>query len=463
MNTETLFGSIADDSSTKDSMRITVIGAGEVGRAIAATLSDLHKVVIIERDQRIVEELTYAHDVLAVHGDGREIKTLQQARIEQADLVIACTDDDEVNTVICATAKLVSDAFTIARVRHRTLYETWDGHSDAFGVDHMICTNLLTSEAIFRISGLPSAREVDTFANGLVRMAAFEIGQDSPIIERAVHEIDSDNPLTFAAIFRDEELLIPSGETVIQSDDHIVVIGSTQAVENFASVISRSLRSQTDDIIIAGATKVGIQTAKLFEEHGYNPRLVEQNSEKAREVAEALPNTTVLHGDPTEISFLNREKMGEADLMISTLEHDEHNLLVTLVARQLGVDETVAVVENLEYTGLFETVGVDVTVNPREETAEEIVRFTRLNPTENIVMLEHNRAEVIEVEVAQDSILTDRKIANSITDLPDGVVIGAIARDDELVTPRGSTIIKSEDHIILFVDANILDEVTEAI
>ncbi|UHQ98423.1 Trk system potassium transporter TrkA (plasmid) [Natrinema zhouii] len=444
-------------------MHITVIGAGEVGRAIAATLSGLHKVVIVERDQRIVEELTYAHDVLAVHGDGREIKTLQQARIEQADLVIACTDDDEVNTVICGTAKLISDAFTIARVRHRTLYETWDGHPDAFGVDHMICTNLLTSKAIFRISGLPSAREVDTFANGLVRMAAFEIGPDSPIIKRPVREIDSDDSLTFAAIFRNEELLIPSGKTVIQPGDSIVVIGSTHAVENFAYVISTSLRSQTDDIIIAGATKVGVQTAKLFEEHGYNPRLVEQNSDKAREVAEALPNTTVFHGNPTDMDFLNREQVGEADLMISALEHDEQNLLVTLVARQLGVDETVAVVENQEYTGLFETVGVDVTVNPREETAEEIVRFTRLSPTENIVILEHNRAEVIEVEVAQDSILTDRKISNSITDLPDGVVIGAIARDDELVTPRGSTIIKSEDHIILFVDADILDEVTEAI
>ncbi|WP_090508366.1 Trk system potassium transporter TrkA [Natronorubrum sediminis] len=444
-------------------MRITVIGAGEVGRTIAATLADLHEVVVVDCDEQIVEELTYAYDVLAVHGDGRDIETLRKAEIDRANLVIACTDNDDVNTVICATVTMISDAFTVARVRHRTLFETWNDRPDAFGVDFMICTDSLTSEAVFRISGLPAAQEVDTFANGLVRMAAFEIDPESPFVDQTVREIGLDESVTVAAIFRDDELVLPAGETVIQSTDRIVVIGSASGVTNVANRISLSSRSPTDEVVIAGASEIGLRIARLFEEHGYHPRVVEQDPDRARNAAEALPDTTVLKGDPTDAGFLEREHTGDADIVIATLPNDERNLLVSLVARQFGVGETVAIVENIEYTELFETAGVNVTVNPREETAEEIIRFTRLIPTEKIVLLDHDRAEVIEIVVTEESILADREIRDSTASLPDGVIIGAIARTGELVTPRGTTVIRPGDHVILFVDTDALDEVTEVI
>ncbi|AGB31685.1 potassium transporter peripheral membrane component [Natrinema pellirubrum DSM 15624] len=444
-------------------MHITIIGAGEVGRTIAATLADLHEVVVIDCDEQVAEELTYAHDVLAIHGDGRDIEILREAKINRADLVIACTDDDDVNTVICATVTMITNAFTVARVRHRTLFETWNNHPGAFGVDFMICTDSLTSEAVFRISGLPAAQEVDTFANGLVRMATFETDPESPFVNQTVREIDLDKSVTVAAIFRDDELVLPTGETVIQSTDRIVVIGSASGVTNVANRISVSSRSPTDEVVIAGASEIGLQIARLFEEHGYHPRVIEQDPDRARNAAEALSRTTVLEGDPADIGFLERERIEDADLVITALPDDERNLLVSLVARQLGVSETVAIVENIEYTELFETVGANVTVNPREETAEEIIRFTRLVPTEKIVLLDHDSAEVIEIVVTEESILAGREIRDSTASLPDGVIIGAIARTGELVTPRGTTVIRPEDHVILFVDTDALDEITKVI
>ena len=444
-------------------MRVVVVGAGAVGRAIAENLEDSHDVVVVDRDEGVVEELTYEHNVLALRGDGTEIATLRAAGIEDADLVIACTDDDETNAVICGATKTESDAFTIARVRRPTLLRTWQGSEGAFGVDFMVCTDLLTAQAIFRISGLPAAQDVDMFAGGLVRMAEFEIGPDSPVSGQTVREADRYDSLTFAAVFRDDDMFVATGETVIEGGDRVVVIGSPQSVSDFATDIAVTPNDGDEEIVIVGASEIGFQTARVFEEHGYRPRLIEQDHDRAREVAEALPKTLVLESDATDVDFLAREHVDEADVLIAALDSDEKNLLEALLARRVGVERTIAVIENLTFAELFEMVGVDVSINPREETAEEIIRFTRAGRTEKIAMIEHDRAEVIEFEVGPDSALVGRPIVEAAADFPDGVVVGAISRGGELVTPRGSTVVEAGDHVVVFVHADVLDEVVELI
>jgi len=442
-------------------VRVIVVGAGEVGRTIAANLEDSHEVVIVDRDSTIIEELTYSLDVLAVEGDGTDIDTLEQAGIESAELVIACTDDDETNLVVCGAAKTRTDAFSIARVKRRTLLETWQGSQGAFGVDFMACTDLLTAQAIFRISGLEAAQDVEMFAGGLVRMAEFDIGPDSPIAGQSVEEADQYDSLTFAGIFRDDEMVVATGETELRSGDRVVVIGSPDSVGHFASDIVTTKHTDQKEVVIVGASEIGFQVARLFEEQGNRPRLIEQNHDRAREVAEQLPNTMVMESDATDAEFLEREHVDEADIVIAALDSDEKNLLVSLLARRVGVDRTIAVIEHPEYADVFETVGIDVAVNPREETAEDIIRFTRADHTEKVAMLEHDQAEVIEIEVGVDSILTERRIADAMADLPSGVVIGAISRGGDLVTPRGSTVVQPGDHVVLFVDSSILDQVVD--
>ncbi|OVE84393.1 Trk system potassium transporter TrkA [Natronolimnobius baerhuensis] len=442
-------------------MHVIIVGAGDVGQAIASNLEDSHDVVVIDRNQEIVEELTYSMDVLALHGDGTELKTLQAADVEEASLVIACTDNDEVNVVVCGAVKTASNAFTIARVRRRTLLETWEGSQGAFGVDFMVCTDLLTARTIFRISGLPATQDVDTFVGGLVRMAEFEINAESPVVDMTVQEADCYDSMTFAGIFRDDEMIVATGDTVIRAGDRVVVIGSPGSVVDFAEDVATLDTDDADEVVIVGASEIGFQAAREFEEHGYRPRLIEQDHDRAREVAEALPNTLVMESDATDAEFLAREHIDEANVVIAALDGDEKNLLVSLLARRLGVDRTVAVIENLQYAELFETVGIDVAINPREETAEEIVRFTRAGHTEKVAMLEHDRAEVIEFEVNDSSVLAGETIVEAMNDLPDGVVIGAISRGGDLVTPRGETMIYPGDHIVVFVDADVLDEVVE--
>lgn len=444
-------------------MHVVIVGAGEVGQSIAANLEEAHDVVVVDRDPSTVEELTYGLDVLAICGDGTDLKTLRRADLERADLVIACTDSDETNVVICGAAKTVTDAFTIARVRRRTLLETWEGSQGAFGVDFMVCTDLLTAQTIFRICGLPAAQDVDMFAGGLVRMAEFDVCDDSPVADVSIEEADRWDSLTFAAIFRGDEMIVATGDTVIRPGDRVVVIGSPDSVAAFAADVSTAESDELDEVVVVGASEIGFQAAREFEAHGYRPRLIERDPDRARAVAEALPETLVLQSDGTDVDFLSREHVDEANVVVAALDGDEKNLLVSLLARRLGVDRTVAVIENLEYADLFETVGIDVAVNPREETAEEIVRFTRADHTEKIAMLEHDRAEVIEFEVGENSRLVGGAIQDVTAKLPGGVVIGAISRGGERITPRGTTVIEPGDHVVVFVDADVLDDVVEAI
>ena len=445
-------------------MRVIVVGAGQVGSNIAATLDDEHEVVVVDVDPDRVETLTYSLDVLAIEGDGTSLAMLEEAGIEEADMLIACTDDDETNLVSCMTAKTADGPFTIARVRNVEYLRTWERSEGAFGVDFLVCTDLLTAEAIVRVIGLPAARDVEWFADGLVQMAEFTIAETSPIADQTVREADRFDSLTFAALVREGDVEIPRGETVIRAGDRAVVIGSPESVQSFAtSVAPEETPGAAENLLIVGGSEIGYHTARLLEERGLRPRLIEHDHERARTLAEELPETTVLHHDATDADFLTQEQIERTDAVVATLESDEQNLLASLLSKTLGTNRAISVVEDGEYTDLFEEVGVDVAINPREATAEEIIRFTQERGVENLAMVESDRAEVVEIQIADESALANRPIRDSMADLPEGIVLGAITRQREFVTPRGETVIRPGDHVVVFVDVDVLDEVMAAL
>ena len=246
-------------------MRVLIIGAGQVGESIAADLAHAHDVVIIERDPDRCEELTYSLDVLTINGDGTAVSTLEEAGIADADMVVASTDDDETNIVACSTAKAVSDAFTIARIKHTEYLRTWERSRKAFGIDFMVCTNLLTAENIVRVIGLPAARDVDPFADGLVQMAEFVVSEESPLVGQTVSEADQFDSLTFASIIREHEIVIPRGETLIEAGDRAVVIGSPGSVRGFAAEVAPEEHVGTsEEVVIVGGSEIGYHTARLL-------------------------------------------------------------------------------------------------------------------------------------------------------------------------------------------------------
>jgi len=442
-------------------VRVVIVGAGQVGSSIAADLAGTHEVTVIDCDPERVEELNYSLDVLGVTGDGTSVSTLEEAGIEDVDMVIASTDNDETNIVVCSTVKAISEAFTIARVKNTEYLRTWERSKRAFGVDFMVCTNLLAAESIVRMIGLPAARDVDPFAGGQVQMAEFEVDADSPVADQSVAEADRFDSLTFVAILRNGCVEIVRGDTVIKPQDRVVVIGSPGSVQEFArSVAPEESPGTAEEVVIVGGSEIGYHVARLLEDRDFQPRLVERDGDRARDLAERLPKTVVMESDATDIEFLEREHIGDADVVVSTLDSDEKNLLVSLLAERMGVERTIAIIDTAEYVDLFETVGVDVGVSPRGVVAEEISRFTQEGDAENVALIESDKAEVLEIEVDAESILAGRPIQESAGDLPDGVVIGAITREREFITPRGDTVVEIGDHVVVFADIDVVDEVT---
>lgn len=445
-------------------MRVIIIGAGEVGSSIATDLSKAHEVVVIDVDGERIDELTYSIDALAIQGDGTSLPTLEEAGIDDADMLIASTDNDETNIVACSAAKALGDVFTIARVKKPDLLDTWNRSEKAFGVDFMVCTDLLSAQAIVRIVGLPAARDADPFAGGAIQMAEFEIPEDSPVTGQTVREADRFDSLTFVGLLRGGDVEIARGETTLLAGDYVVVIGSPESVQRFGSELSPDQTpDSTEEIVIVGGSEIGYQVARLLEERGFKPRLIEEDHGRARDLAERLPNTVVMESDATDIEFLSREHIDTADVVVAALTHDEVNLLISLLAKQLGTTRAVAVVEHGDYVDIFESVGIDAAVNPREITAEEITRFTHQGRAENIALIHNDRAEVIEVEIDEGSVLAGRPLRESMGDLPEAVVVGAITRDGECLIPRGDTRIDPGDHVVVFARADVADAVTAAL
>ncbi|MFT4946698.1 MAG: trk system potassium uptake protein TrkA [Natronomonas sp.] len=445
-------------------MRVVIIGAGEVGTSIAANLSQDHDVVVIEDDENRAEQLKYELDILSIAGDGTSMETQEAGNVADADMFIACTDDDRTNLVACGTAKTLGDPFTIARVKSIEYLRTWERKHGAFGADHVVCSDLLTAENIVRVIGLPTAIDLDLFVGGLVHMAEFEIVEGSPVAGQTVAEADRFDSLTFAGLFCDDKLVIPDGETVIETGNRAVVIGSPESVRAFGSDIAPDDRAdRTNDVVIAGGTEIGYHTARILEEQSTKPRLIELDEQRARALAEDLPNTIVMQHDVTDTDFLAREHVDESDVMIAAMNSDERNLLVAVLAKRLGVERVIAVVDNTEYVTLFEEIGIDVAINPRDVTAEDITRFSFENVAENLAVLENDQAEVLELQIDEDSTMAGKTIQELDGELAGRFVVGAITREGSLITPRGSTELHAGDKIVVFVETAFADELMAAV
>ena len=434
-------------------MQVVIIGAGEVGTSIAATLASEHDVVVVDSDAERAEQLTYELDVLTVAGDGTSLATLERANVADADIFLACTDDDRANLIACGTAKTVADPFTIARTKTVEFLRTWQRTERAFDVDFMVCSVLLTAETIVRIIGLPAAIDIDLFAGGLVHVAEFEIPAESPITGQTVVEADRFDSLTFVGLFRNGDLVLPTGATVIEPGDRAVVIGSPKSVQAFAlDIDATATPSATDDIVVVGGSDVGYHTARLLEERTLGATLIEADPERARQLAEELPETTVMEHDATDADFLKREHVDEADVLVAALDTDERNLLTAVLAKRIGVERVIAVVGNPKYVTLFEEIGIDVAVNPREVTAEEITRFSFESAAENLAVLENDQAEVLELELGAESDLVGRSIRALDEEISGEFVLGAVTRNRTLLTPRGDTELQVGDHIVAFAE-----------
>ena len=444
-------------------MEILIIGAGDVGSNIARDLSESHDLTIIDRDSERIDTLTAQLDVTGIVNDGRSLMVLREAGLEQAEIVIASTDNDATNIMVCNAAKRAGDPHTIARVKDVGLFRVWQSSDSGFSVDSMLDVDLLAAQALVQTIALPGAQAVDMFADGLAEVAEFQIGEETPVTNCSIEEADRYPSLTFAGIIRDNDVLIPEGETVIQPDDCLIVIGSPSAVSRFATEISdRPAPESDDEIMVVGGDTLGYQIARLFEERGLSTQLVERDPERATWLANRLQESTVVEADATNVEEFGREQLPDIDLIVGAVDDDTNYLLLQL-AHEFGTAQTAAIVDDPQVLDLFEESGLDVVIHPEDIIAGEILEMVYQQRAESVSILEHDNAEVFEIVVDKESILAGDSLGDVARHLPSSFVIGSLIRGGTLRTPRGGTIFQTGDRVIAFVSAEEATEVAEKI
>ncbi|MFQ5794149.1 MAG: Trk system potassium transporter TrkA [Candidatus Bipolaricaulia bacterium] len=428
-------------------MRIMVIGVGGVGSRVVEQLHREHEIVAIDRDEGHCGAISYRYDIMAIRGNGASLRVLKQAGIEETDMVIASTNVDEVNFVASVIAKQLGVPKTIARVHDPEYLETWKANRRGLGVDFMVCSEVVTAEVIARIIGMPEADYVDLFADGRIQMVELKVSEGSPLAGLRIVEAKVPRPCMIVSILRGEEVIIPRGDDRIQAGDRVVVIGTGEAAGPFIRKLS-DRRERARDVVIIGGGRIGFKMAQMLESTGLKLRVIERDEERSEFIASELHRTLVLRNDGTDLDFLEREKVGEADVVVSVVDSDEKNLLSSLLVKKLGANKTIAVVANPDFAELFAAVGVDVVISPHILMAEQIIRFTRGPKIGAVSLIGTDKAEVLQMEVSASSQISGKPL-KAVT-FPYGSIIGAIVRDGQAIVPDGEATLQPGDTIIVF-------------
>jgi trk system potassium uptake protein TrkA len=442
-------------------MKIFVIGAGQVGTTTVSALHDEHDVTVVDIDGSRLTPLANRYDVRTFEGNGASRRTLQEAGIADADLVIACTSRDEPNLIAALLArKLAPNAKTIVRTTNVEYLEVW--HERMLDVDFVVSSEHETALAISRLIGVPAARQTDVFADGQVQIVEFDVeehARESGVIGKPLREARMPPDSRVASIIRGGRMIPPLGGESIEVGDRIIIIGSPAAARAWSGIMSRD-RQPPSDVVIFGAGRIGVAVARVLLEEGLNLRLIEANRERAREVAELLPRARVLHATGIEAEFVERERIGHAQVAICAMRDDARNLYAGVMAKLIGVSFTIAVVHDIQSLEVFEAAGLDVAIDPRSLTAEEIVRWAHDPRTQQVAMLEGDRYEILDITCRRESSLVGRRFR----DLPKtGALVGAVVRDGKAIFPHGDDVLEPGDRAIVFTASERVQEVEQAL
>jgi trk system potassium uptake protein TrkA len=441
-------------------VRIIVIGAGQVGTTIVEALHGEHDLVVIDLEPSRLAALSHRFDVATLEGNGASRRTLQEAGIADVDLLIACTSRDEPNIIAAMFAKKLSPRTrTIVRTTNPEYLEVW--HERQLDVDFMVSSELETAYAISRTIGVPAARQTDVFADGQVQIVEFDVeapGNGRHVIDVPLKEAKIPPDSKVASIIRGGQMVLPRGDEAIHQGDRIIIIGSPHAAREWSEIIVGH-RPRVDDVVIFGAGRTGTAVARVLRDQGIRVRLIEASAERAREVAEEFPDVRCFHATGTDPDFLERERIGQATAAIFAMRDDAKNHYAAALARVHGVQFTIAVVHDPISREVFERAGI-VAVNPRQVTAEEIVRFAHDPRTQQVAMLEGDRYEILDITVRGGSKLIRRPFR----ELPmTGSLIGAIVRDGVAFFPHGDSMMEPGDRVIIFTEARRVPEVERAL
>lgn len=441
-------------------MKIIIFGATEVGCLLATEFFEDHDITIIDKEENRNEEFSKL-DISFVHGNACDMNVLKQADIYNTDIFIACTPLDEANIVACLSAKKVGGIRTICFVSKEeyknTLYfEKNNGVCGDFFIDYIIWPEELLTQEIFRIVTVAQALDVENFADGRARLLEYKLSAHLPIVDKKVCECKFTEGTLIVGITRGGELFIPNGDTVLKAEDKLIFMGTARSLDILAGTFFHE-KEYVKSVAIIGGGNVGLMLAQSLENLKIKTKIIEKNYNRCQRLSQELSHTLVINGDGTDLQILNEESIEESDVVISVTNNDEKNLLCSLLAKQLGVKRVIARVSKVLNIPLFEKVGIDIAISPKNSAINEVKNDLAENDVDILATVEQGQAELLEIYVKPE--FSRKKVMELCIPVP--AIIGIIQRYNKVIIPKGDTELRADDILITFVkskDAVVLKE-----
>ncbi|HZK37634.1 MAG TPA: Trk system potassium transporter TrkA [Clostridia bacterium] len=433
-------------------MKVIIVGAGKLGQKLAESLvAENIDVILIDSNTNLIDKINENLDVLTVAASGVDINTLKEVDIKSCDLLVACTKEDETNTVICLLAKKLGCKKTIARIRNPEYMEQLDFVKTELGIDYIINPELETAKVIEKYLLKNFSFYTGDFAKGKVTMLDFNIGHNEGFVGKKIESLRDFDDFLITAVSRGGEIIIPDGSTQLIKNDIIHVIGKSTDIESLDAKFQEEIgimRKQIERVMILGGGKVSFYLAKQLSQSDISVTILEEDKARCEVLDEKLDNVLIIHGDGTDIHLLEEENLKSMDAFIGLTGYDEQNLLMALMAKQAGVSRAVAKISRENYIKIIDKLDIDAAFNPVYITASNILKYIRGGKVISVSLLLGGDGEVTEIIVGENLSFTGKPLAE--LNLPKGIIIGAIVRNGDVIIPKGSSIIYPGDKIIVF-------------
>ena len=447
-------------------MKVIICGAGQVGFNIARYLaSEDNDVVVIDISRELIEKLSDTLDVQGLVGYASHPEVLERAGAADADMIIAVTHADEVNMVACQVAHSIFEVPTkIARVRYQGYQRPqW---SVLFGRGHMpidviISPEIEVARAISRRLEIPGAFDAIPLVEGRVTLIGVHCTADCPIINTPLRQLTAlfpDLNIVVVGILRDDKPIVPHGDEVMLPADDVYFVADSRHLARAMAVFGHE-EKEARRIIIVGGGNIGQHLAESVErDHPQVAiKMIEIDKRRAEAAAQALARAVVIHGDALDAEILEEANVKSTETIVAVSNDDEVNILASLLAKRFGCQRSITLINKPTYSPLMGNLGIDAVVSPRAITVSTILQHVRRGRVRSVHTLSDSFGEILEVEALETSSLVGPPLKEA--KLPDGVIVGAIVRDKEVLIPRGDTVVRTGDRVVLFATAAAVKKV----
>ena len=437
-------------------MKIIILGAGQVGGSTAESLvNEGNDVTVVDTDSYLLERIQDRLDIRAVNGHASSPETLIAAGIEDADMLIAVTQNDEVNMVACQVANaLFKTPKKLARIRASDYVEYPALFSpDAFATDVIISPEQLVTAYIQRLIEQPEVLQVVEFFDGMAQLVAVEVSEQSPMAGKPISkllDILPDIKMRVAAIFRDNQAIQATGREALQSGDEIFFLALTQHISKLVKVFRHAYKTY-ERILIAGGGNIGRQLAKRIETN-HKIKIIEMDPKRARFIAEGLKKSVVLHGDAGDANLLQEENISKTDVFCAVTNDDEVNILSSMLAKRMGARKVISIIGKASHVELVRGTSIDLAISPAQITIGSLLTHIRKGDVVTVHSLRQGAAEAIEV-IAHGDLTTSKVVGRHIEQikLPASASVAAILRNEHVLFSDKSLVIEPDDHLIIFI------------